>query len=159
MFVFVGTLAGPDGPWFGMLRPADTRKNASVYTGWAKKLFPGLIAAYQRKIPLYSKDTQTGHLSSGARRESKSSISVRVVYTGWPKKLSPGYQPKNQLYTLLLNLDGQLLLRTRSRRCDCAAGSPPPPIVWSNYSSLHCSKRWLSAQRSNCFIIRLGSHE
>jgi len=82
------------GPGFGMVRPADTRKMPLYIQGGPKKLSLGLIAAYQRKNQLYSKDTQTGHLSSGAGRESKSSISVRVVYTGWPKKLSPGYQPK-----------------------------------------------------------------
>jgi len=98
MLVFVGALAGPDGPWVRHVASSRHTENASVYTGWPKKLSPGLIAAYPLKNQLYSKDRQTGHLSSGARRESKCTISVRVVYAGWAKKCPLGTNHKIQLY-------------------------------------------------------------
>jgi len=61
------------GPGFGMLRPADTRKNASVYTGWPKRLSPGLIAAYQRKNQLYSRHANRAPIVRGETR-------VEVLY-------------------------------------------------------------------------------
>ena len=53
------------GPGFGMLRPADTRKNASVYTGWPKKTVPWVDSRLPTKKSVIQQTRKQGTYRQG----------------------------------------------------------------------------------------------
>ncbi len=96
MFVFVGTLAGPDGPGFGMVRPADTRKNASVYTGWPKKTVP----CVDSRLPTKNSVIQQRHANRAPIIRGETRVEVLYFRQGGlyrvAQKTVPWVPTKNQ---------------------------------------------------------------